>query len=448
MAGKRAQAKTVSALTDVAVGVPSLYQQFNRLVGQRTPQQVSAIMRQADSGRPAALVDLTYESRQKDNHLHGVLQVREFSVSGLTFSSFTEDTALVDTKKAADVFNKAMRAAQGFKDAVNHMVSAGVLFTNGWVEVLWGMREGYLVPVAFTPVPTRRFFYREVDGKLLFDAGGISPNDATGIDLNEKYPRGKFMKWQPRITGDVAWRDGLCRPLVWAALFRNWTSRDWLTFAELAWKPWRHAKYAKGAGAGTDTIQKIVRVCEEMAASGVAVYPDSVDIKVEWPRNSTASSGKGAHQMLMEFYADEMSKAVIGGTDTMSPGDSGARASTEVRERVGLMLRDSTVQGIQGAIMWDLVLPFMEMNFGANVEPFEFRFDTEDTANIESFARGVRDLTTARCPLPTAWVRQRVGAPEPVAGEEVTSIDPAEQSVDGQPPKADDDKASPKDTEE
>lgn len=438
---QRAPKKQRGGLGDMVVGAAPLTQQFTRIGGSMTPRMVSSILREAHTGRPARFVDLTYECRAKHNHLHAALQLMELSVAGLRYDCASPEGAKAKTKRAAKVFKEAMVRARGFREALKHLVCAGELFVNGWVEVVWRREGRYIVPASFHPVPARRFLYRQSDGKVLYDPVGAQ-SEALGIDLYEEYGPGKFISWRPNAIGDVDVRGGLAQPLVWASLFCNWGVTDWLSLAELSWKPWRKGIYKKTGEtkASAEDISKLRAVCEAMASSGVAVHPDTVELLVEWPKQNVGTSGKTPHQMLVEFFNDEISKSTVGQTDLLQPGANGSRAATETRsENTYLKLRDARAEGVQAAIQQCLVEPFCQMNFG-DIQPFDFWFITKDSADIQKLASAVASLSGKNGPglrLSAAWVRDEIGAPEPKKGEETIGGPPPPEDGDGEKPRSD-----------
>ena len=430
----------------MVVGTAPLSQQFTRIGGAMTPRMVSSILREAHTGRPARFVDLTYECRAKHNHLHAALQLMELSVAGLRYDCAAPEGAKAKTKRAAKLFKESMLKSRGFRESLKHLVCAGELFVNGHVEVVWRREGRYIVPASFHPVPARRFFYRKSDGKPLYDPVGFAPSDDSGIDLHEEHVPGKFISWRPNAIGDVDVRGMLAQPLIWASLFCNWGATDWLSLAELSWKPWRKGIYKKTGdknGASREDIAKLIAMCEAMASSGVAVHPDTVEILIEWPKQNVGSAGKTPHQMLVEFFNDEISKSTVGQTDLLQPGANGSRAATETRaENTYLKLRDSRAEGVQTAIQHYLVEPFCRMNFG-DIQPFDFWFLTKDSADIEKLAKAVAALSGKNSPglrLSAAWVRDEIGAPEPKKDEEtIGGQQPAPEGDEGgdQPPDDD-----------
>jgi phage gp29-like protein len=80
-----------------------------------------------------------------------------------------------------------------------------------------------------------------------------------GVDLRTWFAPGKVLFYQPRVTGAEPNREGLARVLVWAALFRNWSVRDWVQLGELAWKPWRIGTYDGADEKAISTLKTILR---------------------------------------------------------------------------------------------------------------------------------------------------------------------------------------------
>lgn len=425
-------------LGEMIGGSIPLASQYTRIGGDMSPRMVSAILREADNGRIQRMVDLTYESRSKSGHMHGVLQLQEAAISCLGYEFRAREGSKAKSKKAAKELTEVFAKIRGWQDGIHHMVSAGRLFSLGFVDVRWTTIGGRMRPVQLKPIPARQFFYEQTGGELRFDPNATGGN-LGGVDLRKAYPVGKVVGWQPHVIGDVPWRDGIARPLLWPALFTNWAARDWLTLAELSWKPWREGIYKKGAdpNAQKEEIERLRRICEQMAATGVAVHSDAVQIVTSWPKNNVGTSGKTPHQMLIEFYNNEMSKVAMGATDIIEPGPNGARSSTEVRERMNVLLRESIARGVAEAIQRDLVEPFCLYNYGANVEPPVFTFQTDDSIDVAAFSKAVRDLVEGtRITLPASWVRSQVGAPEPKGSEEVIGgPEPEETEEPDQEPK-------------
>ncbi|MEJ7728206.1 MAG: DUF935 family protein [Polyangiaceae bacterium] len=389
--------------------------------GGLTPQAVSEILRDADAGYMYRLVDLANDARQKDCHLHSVLYTRETALNGLDWMVLPavkpgRKKPRRRDRKVAEWVEGALWGAEGgdgeersFADLVAHLNGANY-YGHAVAETLLREQGGYLVPRAFNLVSPRRFVYDQATGRLMWwdQVGAVA---YPGVDFRGAHP-GKFLCHQPRVNGDIACREGLVRPLMWVALFRNWDLKDWMALAELSWKPWRKGKYKNTAS--TEDINNLIAILEAMTASGIAVYNEDVEVDVEWPKSAAAS----AHERLAAFLGAEMSKAVLGQTLTTESGERGARSLGEVHDEVRKDIREGDARAIAATIRRHLIAPLVRMNFGPDVAIPDFVFLTEDTEDIVHLANGVSTLAKAGLRIPSSWVRDQAGIPEPSEDEE------------------------------
>lgn len=416
------------------VGELPVWQQLQTVGGGLTPAAVSARLRSADTGRMVDLVDLANALRQKDNHLQGILETRETSVQQLEWDLELPKKPTKQEKKAAEFVKDALRTCIG--PAIAHSSSAP-FFGYAVTETVWRKSNGYLVPDCFSPIAPRRFVY--VGSTLVWnDHAGQA-----GIDLRSEYP-GQFVISRPRVNGDVPCREGLMRVLIWAALFRNWTLTDWLRLGEIAWKPWRIGTYNRQDFAQQEDIDGLVAALDAMSTSGTAVMPDSVDLKVEWP---TGQAGQGApHRDMFATMAREMSKAVLGQTETTESSSSSGYAQAKVQYEVKKDKTESDARFIAADVTRDVVAWLTLLNFGPRCRVSRFRFITEETADLQPFGQGVKALKEAGLRMPAKWVRDKAGIPEPAEGEELVGDAPA--TAEEPKPKPDAPENEPEGSEE
>lgn len=401
----------------------TLGQQFIRIGGGLSPQTVSGIIREADSGYLYQLVDLANEARQKDCHLQALLSTREIAVSSLSWSitPAVPYEGYVPTDKDREVaffVESALKNADGdgersrsFNDMLSHLAGA-IYFGYAVAEVNYELSNGNIVPSGFTPVSPRRFRFSWDDGVLLWWDQFGTPTD--GVNLMDSYPD-KFVQHQPRVTGDVAAREGLVRVLMWAALFRNWAQSDWMKLAELAYKPWRIGKYKSTAS--TKDIEDMVSALEQLTTNGVATFSDRADIEIIWPERGRG--GKPEHHDLCEWLGMEMSKCVLGQTMTVEQGERGARSLGEVHDRVRKDIREGDAVAMASTIRRDIVAPLVRLNYGSEQQVPEFEFITEDVVDVGALSRAVEGFVRAGLDIPQWWVRDKAGIADPEEGDEL-----------------------------
>jgi phage gp29-like protein len=389
----------------------ALWAAFNRIGGGLTPQQVSSIIRDADTGDITRLMDLANDARQKDGHLQSVLGTSEESIAELEWQLVLPENAKARDKRAAKAVEDWLRACKGdagtekkgLADLIAHLAGA-VFYGHAVSETLFRKRDGYIVPAAFDLLAPRRFKYRPRDGRLVWCDQGM-PYD--GVDFRADYPF-RFIVSQPRVTGDVPCREGLVRVLMWAALFRNWTMTDWLRTAEMSWKPWRTATYDKDAS--DEDIADLETVLERLTTSGYAALPETTKLDVGWPSGNQQSGG--AHPVLFDTVGKEMSKAVLGNTEVVESSQSSGYAQAKVGHTVSRTLIRSRARHIAEVLTRDLVRPLIEMNFGRGVAVPEWRFITKDPVDLKAFGEGIEKLVNAGAEIPQSYVRTTVGIPE------------------------------------
>lgn len=399
--------------------------QFSRIGGSVTPLQLSAIIREADSGENYRLIDLMNESRQKDCHLQSLLGTREAALCGLRWTMVPASREEEDMKRAR-VTELALKGAagnpaepqdsRGFADVIGHL-AGGAYYGYAVSETEWAMKElegaGLMAPLGFRNHSARRFKFSDKSGKLgWYDTG--APIGAEPIEVQKRWPQ-KFLQHQPRINGDIPAREGLGRVLVWAAIFRNWSISDWLRLAELAWKPWRIGKFSPDAS--NEEIDGLTAALDLLTTQGVGVFSDRADISVEWPLRGRG--GKPEHESLADWLGSEMSKGVLGQTLTVEAGERGARSLGEVHDRVRKDIREIDAITCAVTINRDLVVPMNTMNYGTSRPPPVFMFVTDDAIDRGAFGRFLDACVRAGLKIPMKWARDKAGIPEPQTDDEL-----------------------------
>jgi phage gp29-like protein len=409
----------------------SLWDQAGRLGGKLTPADVSQIIRAADAGDLVRLMDLANECRQKDCHLSAVLTVAEESIAGLQWKLVLPDGARAKDKRAMKWVDARLRALPQLRKLVAYL--AGARYYGFDVsEILWSRVDGgRLAPVDFAHLSHRRFgFDPETGAFVLRDQG----DPQQGTDFRRKWPN-KFVVSQPRANGDAPQREGLCRPLIWMTQFRVWTFSDWLRTAELAWKPWRIGTYKKNAS-DTEDRDGLEHILQKLSTTGWAAKPDSMDIDIEWPDGT--QTAKATHSELVNVLAMEMSKCVLGQTETVQASASSGYAQAKVHDSVRRDIREAAAMQVAADITRDIVRPMIELNFTGVAVP-QFEFLTQDPVDLKAFSEAVEKLVKSTLRVPTKWVYDNAGIPVPKEGEEVIGGAPAKPE-DEDPKDPDDDK--------
>ena len=420
---QRAAKEKITAAPSRVQAVRPLAQKLLRVGGNLSPEDVTAIMRQADNGYMYRLCDLGEEARAKDCHLGGLLYRRETAASSMPWQVVPTSPRPKALRIAAWVESVLRNLGEaplpGFElrdlpTTLSHLNGA-VLPGYACAEVIWQKDGKYVIPRGTLPIGARRFVYSQYDGSLrLWDATGAS-TPYPGIDLRADYPAGRFIVHRPRMTGAEGPREGLVRPLMWASLFRTWSITDWMRLAELAWKPYRWGEY--GRDASNEDITSLDAALEALTSNGYARFPESTKFHVEFAKGLGDSKN---HEGLTAFLAAEMSKLVLGATLTVEQGKTGAMALGNVHADVAKSLRDMDARALEATLRRQLIAPLIALNFGANAPVPEFRFLTEEGADLEALSQAIARLIGTNGTLldiPQSWVRATFGIPDPHPGD-------------------------------
>lgn len=403
----------------------ALWNHAARIAGGITPQQISAILREADAGYTARLIDLANECRQRDAHLQCVLATSEESIAGLAWQIVPPEKPRAKDKRAAQWVEQVLRETDGLRSLIAYLAGA-IYFSFSVNEIIWKKVGGDLVPSHFDPIAPRRFKFRAADGQhVLCDSG--QPE----VDLYATYPNGKFISSYPRVNGDVRPREGLMRPLIWMSVFRTWAIGDWLKTGEMSWKPWRIGTYKKDETSheDRDDLEDIMR---QMTTDFAAVKPDSTEIDIIWPQGNKTGSGHGE---IVTALANEQSKAVLGQTETTQSSSSSGYAQAQTHNEIRKDLCEARARQIAQDITRDLITPMIALNFGTSVKVPRFEFITQDPVDLKAFSEGVKNLKEAGTRIAQVWVREQAGIPEPTEGEEVLGegMPAAPMGAEGEP---------------
>lgn len=408
-----------------------LWEQYCRIGGGLTPADVSAILMTADMGQPSRLFDLFNESRQKDGHLQGICYMRDIAVSRCDFRVIAPEAPKRGDTTASRLCTRIVEEFENWPLLVQHLTSSYIA-GHATAEIQWAKTsDGYLLPRRCVPLFPREFIFDSF-GRLRY---ARSMTDTVGVDLLADNP-GRIVQVQRRINGDVPVREGLIRVLIWAALFRNWSLKDWIALGEVGWKPWRKGSYKKGAS--QKDIDELVDALERLGTTGVGAFPDTTAVEVEWPKGlAPGTGGSGTHQGFFDTMGRELSKAVVGNTTTMEASPNGDRASTQQRDKVRTDIKADDAVNVMAAIRTHVFAPACVVNIGEPARVPVPWFETEEGVDQLTFAQAVNFLATANVRLPATWVRGEFGSPEPKEGDELTGSDPTPPPDPNADPNAD-----------
>lgn len=348
-------------------------------------ERLSAILRVATLGYRREFVDAVNELLERDPHASAVCRQRILAVAGARVEVVAAQLPDGDPRheRAEELraaVEKMLTAIPRLRQALAAL-SWAIVYGVAAQEVVWGEDpDGTVRPVELRFVHSRRLAYPDPMSwdVRIWDQGSVNawypragePTAGVfGLRVAD-YP-GKFVVHAPQLRGDYPTRDGLGRDLVWWMVVKGLGARGLTEYVERFGKPWvlgtfstKNADAPAGRAANKDDIAKGFATVGGMGVGGLAgsMLPDSIKIELVGPGVS-ASGAAIDHEDLIKIADQQMSKAVLGQSDTTDAGANGSRSSTETRKDSTRELYRYDATNLGETLDHDLVRPFVVVNY-------------------------------------------------------------------------------------
>ncbi len=363
-----------------------------------TPQTLATLLRSAEYGNPEQYLALAEEMEEKDLHYRSVLGTRKLTAAGLPVVIEAASDAAEDVK-AADLVREVL-AIEEIEDSFADVLDAiGKGFSV--CEILWDTSEKEWRP--------RNIVWRDPRWFAIDPADGRTPllredRQVTGIPLAPY----KFIVHMPRIKSGIPLRGGLARAAAWAYLFKNYTLKDWVAFAEVYGQPIRVGKY--GAGATPEDRDVLLTAVSAIGSDAAAIIPDSM--MIEFVDNVGKASSAQIYERLLDYLDKQVSKAVLGhtGSADSTPGKLGSEdQAKDVRQ--DLLIADG--KQLAATLNRDLVRPVVDLNLGPRRRYPRVRLQVEEAEDLTALASNISTLVPMGLQVEESWVRDKFNIPEP-----------------------------------
>jgi phage gp29-like protein len=401
--------KTGKPITHELAGVSAVRDRYSTYPSQGlTPGRLASIFKESDQGEILRQAELFEEMEEKDAHLGSVLQTRKLAVAGLPWEVVAASEEAED-RKIAGFVKEALEWVENWDDALlDIMDAAGKGFSV--CEVMWEIAEKKVWCKALKWRHQKKFTFYDKDTvlevpRLITDSEPV---------YGEELPSFKFVVHRYKARSGSTPRGGLLRPCAWMYLFKNYTVKDWVVFAERFAMPMRVGKYQPGASAEERRVLR--NAVFNLGSDAAAVISDST--VVELLEQSTKTGSVQVFEKLGAFCDTSMSKAVLGhsASSESTPGRLGAEH--EARD-VRRDLLEADAKALAKTVTMQLVYPLVVYNFGPEKSLPRFRFHHEEGEDLEKTAKVYRALAEMGLPIGENHVREKFGVPAPEKDEEV-----------------------------
>lgn len=340
-------------------------------------QEIIRIYRNAEAGWPCEQCDLFDDIVENDGHLRALITARTLAVAGKSWQVAAGGDAPIDLLAAQELERSLRRS--NFDDLVSHILQARY-YGYSASEIVWDELDGFVRPTWFVNVPHRRIRFDENDNPQLMNRDSLDGDDLAP---------GKWLF--TRGGGGLAARAGLGRSFTWFAMFKRWSWRDLVIYAEKFGIPLVLGKYESDAS--EEDIDKLETAVTDIGEAGQAVLSENANVEIH--EGQRGGDSNGLHNKIITEANREMSKLLTGSTLTVDSGPAGSFALGKVHETRSFDLVVSDADLVTRKFR-ELSALFMRFNGLEAAEP--------PTLNIH-IAREVDPLTRAQI----AQIMQEMG---------------------------------------
>ena len=260
-----------------------------------------------------------YRDLRRDGKVFSGLQKRQLALIGKSWQ--VEPRAKNNAKATADAL-KVTEILKGFSfDKLCSELLEALLAGHAISEIVWGIRDGLVVPLRVPKRAQRRFVYVQEDEHSAPRLQLLTrENMVTGIPVPER----KFIVHRVNPEDDNPYGTGLGLQLFWPVFFKRKGIVAWNKLCDRFGSPTPHGKYPRNAGPKEKAT--LVAALRAMSNDGYLATPEGMEIAL---LESKLSGNVTTQQQLCEYMDDWISEVLTGQEPSRSGGGALAAASKE-----------------------------------------------------------------------------------------------------------------------
>ena len=376
-----------------------------------TPSKLASILDQAEQGDLLAQFDLYEDMEEKDGHIAAELGKRRRALL-VDWSVVPPDNPTPAEKRNAELLAELVGEIADFEDVLFDVTDAiGKGFS--CCEIEWHKPGKYWVPKTITHRPQSWFTVHRGYRQQL----RLRSNTTVDGIVGEPLQTFGWITHVHKAKSGYLERTAMFRQLVWPYLFKNYSVGDLAEFLEIYGIPVRIGKYPSGAS--EKEKMTLLRALVGIGHNAAGIIPAGMELDFL----DAATGDPKAFELMLNWCERTQSKVILGGTLTSgADGKSSTNALGNVHNEVRKDLRDSDIKQMCSTITRDLLYPLAALNGlapdGMRRCPV-FRLDLGETEDMTAYAEALPKLVDIGVQIPVQWAQEKLGIPQPEAGEPV-----------------------------
>ena len=376
----------------------------NQCITGLNPQLIASYMQQANQGDMDGYLSMAEEIEEKDCHFLSVMGTRKRAIAQLPITVEAASTDKVDEDNA-DVIKRWLDRDRLEDEMFDILDAIGKGFSA--TEIMWDLNADSWMPYDLIWRDPRWFEFDRVTGqelRLRENAGSVALSPY------------KFIVHKHKAKSGLAARGGVIRPCSWMFLFKNFSIKDWVIFAETYGMPMRIGTYH--GGASDDEKDVLLRAVADIGSDAAAIIPETMKINFVEAMNKSATSD--VFEKLINFCDAQMSKAVLG--QTMTTDDGSSRSQAEVHNDVRGDIERSDAKQLAATLNDQLVKPIIILNKGIQKRYPRIRIGRSEDVDVDKVITAADKAVRFGMRVSEKGLREKVGFPEPENDDDILKI--------------------------
>ena len=376
-----------------------------------TPSKLASILDQAEQGDLLAQFDLYEDMEEKDGHIAAELGKRRRALL-MDWSVVPPDNPTPAEKRNAELLAELVGEIADFEDVLFDVTDAiGKGFS--CCEIEWHKPGKYWVPKTITHRPQSWFTVHRGYRQQL----RLRSNTTVDGIVGEPLQTFGWITHVHKAKSGYLERTAMFRQLVWPYLFKNYSVGDLAEFLEIYGIPVRIGKYPSGAS--EKEKMTLLRALVGIGHNAAGIIPAGMELDFL----DAATGDPKAFELMLNWCERTQSKVILGATLTSgADGKSSTNALGNVHNEVRKDLRDSDIRQVGSTITRDLLYPLALLN-GLAPDGMRrcsvFQLDVGETEDMAAYAEALPKLVDIGVQIPVQWAQEKLGIPQPEAGEPV-----------------------------
>ena len=197
-------------------------------------------------------------------------------------------------------------------------------------------------------------------------------------------------------------------------MFKNFSIKDWVIFAEAYGQPVRVGKY--GPGATKDDREVLLRAVANIGSDAAAIIPDSMVIDFIEAQSKTGTAD--VFQRLADFCDRQMSKAVLGQTTT-ADAISGGHAVSKEHNEVRRDIERSDAKQLGPTLTQQLAIPIIVLNKGPQKAYPRIRVGRSEDVDVDKLSQTIERSVKSGMKISARRSREMLNLPEPESEDDI-----------------------------